>query len=270
MNPADALERTLRAGPPDESGYRALPIDLAPAMVERRRLEPPALAPIQAVPFARVVAARRAERVTVGSSWRGAAAFVLVAIALVTAGIVTVSNRAGVGGRPAAGIAAASLTETFDSTRNGFSIRHPAGWNVTPATAAWPHDSSLPNGHPALDRLELPGAARLVVASQVLGVGQTEDEWLAAFFQPYPRGNPCPSDRAGWPRVPVDGVSAYLALADCPTGQDDKVAERDISFEALAFDGGRVYQFRFNGDVDRQDFENLLSTVRLEPSRAVD
>ena len=265
----EALERSLRAGPPDEAGYRARVLDLPTATVERGPTAMPAWPPTRVVPFARVVAARRPDRVPVGSSWRHLAAVVVVAIGLMAAGIVSL-NRADVGSRPSSGITVSTLTERFASTRNGFSISYPAGWTVTPATAAWPQNNLLPTRHPAQDRLELPAVARLVVASQPLGAGQTEEDWLAAFFQPYPRANPCRSDRATWPRLQLDGASAYLDVIDCPTSRDDQIAARDMSFEALAFAGGRVYQFRLNGDVDRADFEALLGSVRFDPARAVD
>jgi hypothetical protein len=266
----EALERSLRAGPADESGYRARPLDLPTATVDRGPTAMPASALTRVVPFVRVVAARRPDRVPDGASWRHLAAVVVVAIGLMAAGIVGLANRADVGSRPASGITVSSLTERFASTRNGFSVSYPAGWTVTPATAVWPRNIFLPRGHPALDRLELPDVARLVVASQSLGAGQTEEDWLAAFFQPYPRANPCSSDRSTWPRLQLDGASAYLHLIDCPTSRDDQIAARDMSFEALAFAGGRVYQLRLNGDVDRADFEALLASVRFDPANAVD
>jgi hypothetical protein len=266
----EALERSLRAGPPDEAGYRARPLDLPTATVDQAPTAMAAWAPQRVVPVARVVAARRPDRAPVGSSWRNLAAVLVVAIGLMAAGIVSLANRADVGGRTSSGISVSALTERFASARNGFSISYPAGWTVTPATAAWPRNTSLPNGHPAFDRLELPDVAQLVVASQPLGQGQTEEDWLAAFFQPYPRANPCSSDRSTWPRLQLDGASAYLDVIDCPTSRDHQIAARDMSFEALAFAGGRVYQFRLNGDVDRADFETLLASVRFDPAHAVD
>jgi hypothetical protein len=266
----EALERSLRAGPPDESGYRARPLDVPTATVDRGPAAMAAWAPQRVVPIARVVAARRPDRVPVGSSWRNLAAVLVVAMGLMAAGIVSWANRADVGGRTSSGISVSTLTERFASTWNGFSISYPAGWTVRPATAAWPRNTSLPNGHPAFDRLELPDVAQLVVASQPLGAGQTEEDWLAAFFQPYPRANPCSSDRSTWPRLQLDGASAYLDVIDCPTSRDHQIAARDMSFEALAFVGGRVYQFRLNGDVDRADFETLLASVRFDPAHAVD
>jgi hypothetical protein len=266
----EALERSLRAGPPDESGYRASQLDLPTATVDRAPTGTAAWPPQPLVPIARVVAVRRPDRAPVGSSWRHLAAVIVVAIGLMAAGIVGLANRADVGSRSSTAITVATLTERFESTRNGFSISYPAGWTVTPATTAWPLNAYLPVGHPAHDRLERPHVARLVVASQPLGAGQTEEDWLAAFFQPYPRANPCGSDRSTWPRLQVDGASAYLDVIDCPTIRDAQIAARDVSFEALAFAGGRVYQFRLNGDVDRADFETLLASVLFDPTHAVD
>jgi hypothetical protein len=149
-------------------------------------------------------------------------------------------------------------------------VLYPAGWTVSPATASWPPNTLLPLGNPALDTLELPGSARLMVASQRLAAGQTEDDWLAAFFPPYPKQTPCIGDRSTWPRLRVDGASAYLDIVGCATDAGKQVAARDVSYQAVAFAGGRIYQFTLNGDVDRAYFEAILAGVRLDPSRAVD
>jgi hypothetical protein len=139
-----------------------------------------------------------------------------------------------------------------------------------PATAIWPADTYLPYGSPALDTLERPGVARLIVATQPLGPGQSEDAWLAAFFRPFEGPQACGGDRSTWPRLEIGGVSGYLDAADCPVPADTRISDRDDSFDALVFVGGRVYQFGLDGDVDLAYFEALLATVRLDPSQAVD
>ena len=268
--PFEALERSLRAGSPDESGYRAQPFDLSTATVDRRPTGTPAWAPTRVVPVTRMVRARRMDSEWVAVSWRGLAAAIVVAFVLVAVGIVGVATRTELAGPLSSETTLPKLTERFSSTRHGFSIAYPAGWSVVPATAGWRPNTILPIGNPALDRLERSGVARLDVASQPLGVGQTEDDWLAAFFHPFPRANPCPSDPSRWPRLQLNGASAHLTLIDCPTSQDAQIAAHDLSFEALAFNGGRVYQVRLNGDVNRADFEALLKTIRFDPVHAVD
>ena len=108
------------------------------------------------------------------------------------------------------------------------------------------------------------------MASQSLGAGQTEGDWLAAYFPPYPKKAACIGDPSTWPRLRVDGASAYLEVVGCPTDEGRKVAARDVSYQAIAFAGGRIYQFTLNGDVDRAYFEAILAGVRLDPSRAID
>jgi hypothetical protein len=260
----EILERSLRDGPPDELGYRAQPLDLPHVLASDGS--------IRAIRLDRVVSVRTKRRTEIGSSWRFLAAVVVVAVSLAAVGIVGLRDRLGLVG-PASGPSAITippLSEAFTSPRNGFSIRYPAGWTVTPATASWPPDIFLPEGHPALDRFIRPGTARLVVASQRLGVGQTEDDFVAAYVEPYPGPNQCVGPSTTWPRLAIGGASGYLIGADCQVPLDNRVADRDVAFRAFAFSGGRVYEIRLDGDVDLAYFKAILATVRLTPSSAVD
>ncbi len=167
-------------------------------------------------------------------------------------------------------IAVTPLTETFVSPRNGYSVSYPAGWTVKPATTSWPPDIFLPTGNPALDELTSPKVAALSVASQRLGVGQTADDWLAAFFQPYQGVKPCSGDQSTWPRLPIGGESGYLDVNGCDEASSKDPSVHYLAFDALAFSGGRVYQFQFNGQVDLADFKALLATVQFDAPKALD
>ena len=278
--PLGELERSLRDGPPDEVGYR--PRMVAPPPGSRT----PEVN--QAVPVQRITGGTSLRRIGSVPAWQYLAAVLIVAATIAAVGIVRTRLQTGVAGTgspsPSAGSPGPSLpsssdspslpivippmTQTFVSARNGFSVRYPDGWTVTTATAAWPANAFLPYGHPALDTLARPGEARLMVASQALANGQTEDEWLRAFFRPYTAGEPCGADRATWPRLEVDGVSGYLDMADCPVPIDSRISDRDVGFDALVFAGGRVYQIGFDGDVDLAYFKVILATVRLDPAKA--
>lgn len=278
--PLGELERSLRDGPPDEVGYR--PRMVAPPLGSRT----PEVN--QTVPVQRITGGTSLRRIGSVPAWQYLGAVLIVAVTIAAFGIVRTRLQTGVAGTgspsPSAGSPGPSLpsssdspslpivippmTQTFVSARNGFSVRYPDGWTVTTATAAWPANAFLPYGHPALDTLARPGEARLMVASQALANGQTEDEWLRAFFRPYTAGGPCGGDRATWPRLEVDGVSGYLDMADCPVPIDSRISDRDVGFDALVFAGGRVYQIGFDGDVDLAYFKVILATVRLDPAKA--
>lgn len=277
MDRFEALERSLHEGPPDESGYRPRLLEGSPRGAEERQ---PHLLPLE-----RVTALPSIRRAQGSPPWHYLAAVLVVAIGIAAIGILS-TRPAAVGdssappsaspsvqatASPSASpISVPALTQTFVSTRNGFSVDYPAGWTATPATAGWPPVTYLPYGNPALDTLERSGEARLIVASQPLGPGGTEETWLAAFFRPYEGGAPCAGDRSTWPRLEIGGVLGYLDAADCFVPLDARISERDVSFDALVFSGGRVYQFGLDGDVDLAYFKALLATVQLDPSKAID
>lgn len=278
--PLGELERSLRDGPPDEGGYRPQLLNARPGLANG--------ATTGTVQLQRVAGGTSLRRAKATPSWHYLAAVLVVAVSIAALGIISTRLQPGIDGSgspspsaaspspslqpssdsPTPAIAVPPLTQTFVSIRNGFSVRYPDGWTVTTATASWPANAFLPYGHPALDTLARPGVARLMVASQALGNGQTEEEWLTAFFRPYLGGTPCGGDRATWPRLQIDGASGYLDLADCPVPVDSRISDRDVGFEALVFAGGRVYQIGFDGDVDLAYFKVVLASVRLDPSKA--
>lgn len=263
-----SLERSLREGPADESGYRAEAVDFnTGAHVE---------SPIG-------LRAGRAS-VRVGRSSPGPirmfASLDSVALLLVVvfAGFLLVQRAipGGSGGSPTpteratvSPIPVPLLTETFVSTRNGFSVRYPAGWSTKAATTSWLPNTFVPIGNSALDELKLQGVARLVVASQRLEPGQTEASWIASFGQQYYLRR-CSGDRAAWPRVTVDGRSGYLDLNACPLPADENFSTPDVAFDVIVFAADRVYRIGLDGVVDLGYFRAILATVRLDPASATD
>jgi hypothetical protein len=263
-----SLEQSLREGPADEGGYRAEAVDLsADAHVQWRR-------------------GLRAGRSSVRLGRRSPgtspvfASLDSVAILLVVVfiGFVllqrTIPGGSGVLPLPterasASPIPVPVLTETFVSTRNGFSVRYPEGWSTRAATTSWLPNTLVPMGSPAFDELKLQGVARLVVASQRLGAGQSEASWLASFGQDYYLRR-CSGDRAAWPRIMVDGRSGYLDLNACPLPADETFSTPDVAFDVIVFAADRAYRIGLDGVVDLGYFEAILATVRLDPASAMD
>jgi hypothetical protein len=162
------------------------------------------------------------------------------------------------------------LTETFVSTRNGFSVRYPEGWSTRAATTSWRPNTMVPMGSPAFDELKLQGVARLVVASQRLEAGQTEASWIASSFGQQYYLQRCIGDPAAWPRVTVDGRSGYLDLNACPLSADSNFSTPDVAFDVIVFAADRVYRIGLDGVVDLGYLEAILATVRLDPASAID
>jgi hypothetical protein len=263
--PGDALERSLREGPADEAGYRAEAVDFSTdAHFESLRGG-----------RSSVRLGRRSPGTIPAFGWLDTVAILLV---VVFAGLLlqqrTIPGGSGGASPPterasATPIPVPRLTETFVSTRNGFSVRYPAGWSTSAATTSWLPNTMLPNGNSALDELKLQGVARLVVASQRLETGQTEASWLASFGQHYFLRR-CSGDPAAWPRVTVDGRSGYLDLNACPLPADEDFSTPDIGFDVIVFAADRVYKIGLDGVVDLGYFEAFLATVRLDPASAID
>jgi hypothetical protein len=261
-NPMRDLERSLREGPPDEADYRAESLMVGNRVALGQGAD--------ATATGRVRGLRTTPRFRLVLPGSYLAAILVIAIA--GGGLVLLGKV----GQPAAsrpvapGVTIPALTETFSSPRNGFSVRYPAGWSVTPATATWPPNTFLPLGNPALDDLERKGAARFVAASQPLVGGQTEAAWLAAFVNPFKGPIVCATDPATSPRIAIGSMSGYLDTNGCALPADTKFSSPDLEFSAIVFAGGRAYRFSLDGVVDLAYFKAVLATIALEPSRAVD
>jgi hypothetical protein len=297
-DPFTGLEQSLRAGPPDESGYRD----------RRRELEAGFSASAGGItPVQRVGLIRRVPRSQpfTASLQMPIAALVVVVVAIggvafamrnneivigpLASGTAVPSQGSTVSPTPVASaepsatptaspvpsepaISIPPLSQTFTSTRHGFSMDYPAGWTATAATQSWPPNTFAQLGSPVLDQLALAGTYRLVIASQRLDPGQTEADWVAAYFPAFEGAVNCPnaSDLAASPRLPIDGRSGYLRQAGCPMYADSAMSSDDIVFEAFVFADDRVYEITLDGKVDLPFFEALVATMKLDPASAID
>jgi hypothetical protein len=263
-----SFERSLREGPPDEGGYRAEAVDFSTdAHVQSRRS-------LRAGHSSVRLGRRSPGTIPVFASLDSVA--ILLVVVFVGFVLLQRTIPGGSGGSPPPTESASPspipvplLTETFVSTRNGFSVLYPEGWSTKAATTNWLPNTCVPIGNSALDELKSQGVARLVVASQRLEAGQTEASWIASFGQEYYMRR-CSGDPAAWSRVTVDGRSGYLDLDACPLPADEKFSTPDIAFDVIVFAADRVYRVGLDGVVDLGYFEAILATVRLDPASAID
>ena len=251
-----ALERTLRNGSPDESGYVATSLELGGST--------------SVVRSARLAGPRGRRFVVLPTSWLVA----MLAVAVALGGVAVLRQPGEVGVKPSEGspraIQIPPLSETFVSPRNGFSVRYPLGWDVTPATAAVKPNTIVPIGSHALDQLARAGEARLVASSRRLLADETEQSWIASFVRSYGSVGDCALAPADASRLPIDGRSGYLDIGGCPMAADSTISSPDIQFHAIVFAGGRVYEFGLDGDVDFAYFRAILETIQLNPASAID
>jgi hypothetical protein len=152
----------------------------------------------------------------------------------------------------------------FTSTRHGVTLRYPADWTVTAATAPWPagtDPADLPS--PMLDTFASPDGVTFVIVSQPLPNGLSGDAWLArreaTNAARFPTSAECWPAPANMERTVVDGLLARLH-GGCGSN------------EAIAFAGGRVYLIIGYTDptLNRRLFDAFLSTVTFDPTKADD
>ncbi|HLA16602.1 MAG TPA: hypothetical protein VJZ72_06835 [Candidatus Limnocylindrales bacterium] len=151
-----------------------------------------------------------------------------------------------------------ALTETFTSALHGLSISHPEGWAIKAATQPW-SSGEVNFEDPHGDFIYEPSLTdHLFLAMRSQPLGSTgADQWAAdqATLGECPQTAP----------ITVDGTAGVIGAADCNL--------------ALVSTGGRGYVFRLytSGDegwldsvYDRAWFEEVLATVDLRPTDAVD
>jgi hypothetical protein len=170
---------------------------------------------------------------------------------------------------PTASSALPPLSDTFTSSRHGYSVNHPAGWTITPATRVWAPGTTTLWGDPALDSLT--GAdVRFVATSQRLPAGQTSAQWLRAYCELGGQGpTTCADVTNVWELIQIAGLNAYVDTNGIPAG-GGTVFPGGKLFEALLVTGDRAYVLTMDGNLERAAFDAVLATVQLAPEDAVD
>ena len=156
-----------------------------------------------------------------------------------------------------------TLRQTFTSPRYGYAIRYPAGWVTTPATTSWRRGAETLWGDAALDAIGS-SEARLSVASQALGSGQTADAWLVA----YCGASGTTGDSCG-PSIAIGDKTGFLDEAGAPAS-GGTVTAGGVIYDAAVVADGHGYEFTLDGHVDRAMFDAFLATVTFPVIPALD
>jgi hypothetical protein len=159
------------------------------------------------------------------------------------------------------------LTETFVSSKFGYTIRYPADWVADVATGVdpWsPADVTDPMAEP-LDYIAPPGSVAFRAGSTLIPDGAVVDEWIRQYLTMSSVVG-CNPPRTDLEPVTIDGQPGRLR-GFCNPGDE---------VEATVVVGRRVYLFTlFLGDrVDteageRALFNALLATIDLRPEAAL-
>jgi hypothetical protein len=158
-----------------------------------------------------------------------------------------------------------ALTQTFTSSLHGYSVKYPAGWTVTQATAAWPLGKALGPGQAfvdfLLDATALQNAtARIGGTSQPLAPGQSAETWMRVYND---------GDQSTWPKVAVGDQTGFIVF-DGPMPAGGTLVPGGHVFEVAVVVEGRGYDFTLDGNVDRDYLAAMLATVVFDPASAVD
>ena len=154
-----------------------------------------------------------------------------------------------------------SLTASFASRMMGYSVKYPAGWKVTPATATWRHGVTNFWNDPEEDRLDGPSAG-FHGTSQTLAPGQSPTGWIAEYIK---SSIPCGTEEL----VPVGNQIGTIDLNGCPShpGHGGYVGR---IYDLAVVAGGRGYNFTMEGQVDHAFFLTMLAAVTFTPETATD
>jgi hypothetical protein len=191
---------------------------------------------------------------------RMAAAAVLLAVGVLAVNVVQREPDAPhVGGAspsptPTQAVDFPDLTKTFVSSRNGFSVKHPAGAVLTPAIMhGWdPGDEQSSDG---VDVIETG------LAAAFKGASIKAPEWegsVDGFVDDITPGG-CGATRSQQTEFTIDGRSGWIA--ECPNEVD-----------ALVVAGGRLYLFTLQHQRSdgRAVFDAFAATIDLTPETAAD
>ena len=191
----------------------------------------------------------------------GTAAILVVTVGMVAINVVPRQpDRSNQGGlspspTPAPSLAFPELTSTFDSPRNGFSMKYPDGAVVTPANVmdGWdPGDDQSEHGIDVIDT-----RADAVFKAASIRTPEWEGS-IDGFIDDITPGG-CGATRSEQAEIDIDGRSGWIA--ECPN-------ELDAIVEA----GGRVYLFTLLHDRSdsRAVFDAFAATIDLTPETAAD
>ena len=158
-------------------------------------------------------------------------------------------------------ISPADLTTTFVSPRNGFSVNHPDGVTVTPATQLW--DTGEDYDGDGVDVVET-GSGAVFMGASMMSIPEEEfplDAWASIddyIDDSVSRGG-CGTPRRQQEEITIDGESGRIA--ECPN-----------EIVATVVAGERVYQFslRHERSDARAVFDAFAATIDLTPETAVD
>jgi len=204
-------------------------------------------------------------------AWRRVAWKVALGAAAVAVLIVAVAaiERAGDDRDPVVDFP--SLTKTFASPRNGFSVKLPEGANVTPATQLWGWSGRNDDGY---DVVELGSRAVFRGASTDLGhrsvglsVDDRADEYL---LSDYVLPGACGVPRSQQAEITIDGLPGRIA--ECSNHIEATVVVRSPVQELSGFTAGRLYLFTLSkgGSDARAFFDAFVATIDLTPQTASD
>jgi hypothetical protein len=163
---------------------------------------------------------------------------------------------------------APALDAAFTSRQHGFTVAYPAAWAVLQqASESAPPDRMPVPQNPSLDAI---GNAdqRLSVTSRELDEGQSPTAWVQAFcaITRTDWSPACDQDPAAWERVPLANGDAWI-LVNGDTAATFPVGD-SREFIATAVSGGRAYEIRLEGNVERSLFDAILASITLDPASA--
>jgi hypothetical protein len=211
------------------------------------------------------------------------AAVALVAVVAVGGALYLFGQGPGAGGQggsptaspvtPSPTVAPNSPTPTVDTTSwvpftsafYGFSVRHPAGWTVTPGSGHW----SLTNQPDAATDILADPTGPMLVCCHVpnfmgyeapVPAGMTPQAFIAA-YAPVVNASACYPPPSAIVQATVDGHPAEIAYGGC--------VSQYFFAEATVVIGNRVWFFDLHGP-DRSLILSFLSTVTIDPTKVVD
>jgi len=144
----------------------------------------------------------------------------------------------------------------FSSTRYGYQLAIPPGWEATPASRDWRFDEDradwLAVSQDSFVDKDAPYQIGLFGFAADVPSGTTAEQWIDAFYAGNPDFDECPVRATELPATVVDGVQGRLA--------DQQECSDEMAF-VLA--GRRMYVFKIGREAQWGVFEGFLSTVRL-------